>query len=157
MLINSISSFPVSDHKPNLASLRFPSLSASLVWEKICRIGRHINALRLPIADGLSLSLEMAVIWNLKQPYVLWKGCKFLYTAATDPCLYVVCTHHINPSPNVFFHRADWESTGHTNIYASGPASYAHSYKTSASLPYRDMWSMAGPVSHLSGTQECAY
>ncbi|KAG8895541.1 hypothetical protein FRB99_000489, partial [Tulasnella sp. 403] len=37
--------------------------------------------------------------------------------------------------------------TGHTNLYESGPAIWAHSFRSNSSLPYRDLWSMFGPGS----------
>ncbi|KAG8868630.1 hypothetical protein FRB97_002139, partial [Tulasnella sp. 331] len=81
------------------------------------------------VGQNLMDRIELSVVWTTNQSYVLENGCIFGYTEATDPCLKA------------------WDTDGHTNLYSSGPAIYAHSYQSNTSLPYRDMWSMGGPGS----------
>ncbi|KAJ7144319.1 GMC oxidoreductase-domain-containing protein, partial [Mycena epipterygia] len=63
-----------------------------------------------PVVDlpGVGTNLqdhdEVATVWSMKENYTLLDGCTFLYTTETDPCLKA------------------WETSGHQNVYAFGPA-----------------------------------
>ncbi|KAG8712955.1 hypothetical protein FRC09_019289 [Ceratobasidium sp. 395] len=78
------------------------------------------------VGANLQDRIEMTVVWRLNKNHTLLNGCLFGDTFA-DPCL------------------KDWALNGHTNVYSSGPAVWAHAYKSSPSLPYLDVWSMWGP------------
>ncbi|KAG8682825.1 hypothetical protein FRC08_014701 [Ceratobasidium sp. 394] len=78
------------------------------------------------VGANLQDRIEMTIVWRLKQNHTLLNGCLFGDTFA-DPCL------------------KEWAEGGHKNVYSSGPAVWAHAYKSSASLPYLDVWSMWGP------------
>ncbi|KAJ7603958.1 hypothetical protein DFH06DRAFT_1349796 [Mycena polygramma] len=73
--------------------------------------------------------IEMTVVWEVKQNYTLFQGCTFGDTLGADPCL------------------KEWANGGHENVYSSGPAVWAHVYKSDPSLEYLDVWSMWGPGS----------
>ncbi|KAG9079749.1 hypothetical protein FRC06_007511 [Ceratobasidium sp. 370] len=78
------------------------------------------------VGANLQDRVEMTIVWRLKQNHTLLNGCLFGDTFA-DPCL------------------KEWAQGGHKNVYSSGPAVWAHAYKSSSSLPYLDVWSMWGP------------
>ncbi|CAK5273933.1 unnamed protein product [Mycena citricolor] len=79
------------------------------------------------VGSNLQDRIEMTVIWEMKKNFTLFNGCKFTDSMAVDPCL------------------DTWSQDGHSNIYSSGPAVWAHTYRSNESLPYLDMWSMWGP------------
>jgi choline dehydrogenase len=70
------------------------------------------------IGTNLQDRIEMTVIWQMKQNYTLFKGCTFGDSMATDPCL------------------QEWAEGGHENVYSSGPAVWAHAYKSDPALEY---------------------
>ncbi|CAE6452223.1 unnamed protein product [Rhizoctonia solani] len=78
------------------------------------------------VGANLQDRIEMTIIWKLKQNHTILNGCLFGDTL-NDPCL------------------KTWSEQGHNNVYSSGPAFWAHAYKSSSSLPYLDVWSMWGP------------
>ncbi|KAJ7602933.1 choline dehydrogenase [Mycena polygramma] len=73
--------------------------------------------------------IEMTVVWEVKRNYTLFQGCTFGDSMGADPCL------------------KEWANGGHENVYSSGPAVWAHVYKSDPSLEYLDVWSMWGPGS----------
>ncbi|KAJ7799744.1 hypothetical protein B0H14DRAFT_3491304 [Mycena olivaceomarginata] len=79
------------------------------------------------VGTNLQDRIEMTVIWELKKNYTLFDGCTFQDSEATDPCL------------------KEWAQGGHENVYSSGPAVWAHVYKSDPALEYLDVWSMWGP------------
>ncbi|KAJ7743936.1 choline dehydrogenase [Mycena maculata] len=79
------------------------------------------------VGSNLQDRIEMTVIWELKENYTLFEGCTFQDNMADDPCLEA------------------WANDGHTNLYSSGPAVWAHVYKSNETLDYLDVWSMWGP------------
>ncbi|KAJ7147501.1 choline dehydrogenase [Mycena crocata] len=79
------------------------------------------------VGANLQDRIEMTVVWKLKQTYTLFADCTFQDSMAADPCL------------------KEWANGGHDNLYSSGPAVWAHAYKSNAALPYLDVWSMWGP------------
>ncbi|KAF8170651.1 hypothetical protein K438DRAFT_1982527 [Mycena galopus ATCC 62051] len=79
------------------------------------------------VGANLQDRIEMTVVWELKENYTLFQGCTFQDSPSTDPCL------------------KEWIQGGHENVYSSGPAVWAHVYKSNESLPYLDVWSMWGP------------
>ncbi|KAK7018554.1 choline dehydrogenase [Favolaschia claudopus] len=81
------------------------------------------------IGTNLQDRIEMTVVWKMQKNYTLFQGCTFGDNPATDPCL------------------KQWLEDGHRNVYSSGPAVWAHAYKSSPSLEYLDVWSMWGPGS----------
>ncbi|KAH7335695.1 hypothetical protein B0J17DRAFT_51152 [Rhizoctonia solani] len=78
------------------------------------------------VGANLQDRIEMTIVWKLKQNHTILNGCLFGDTFK-DPCL------------------KTWAEQGHNNVYSSGPAFWAHAYKSSSSLPYLDVWSMWGP------------
>ncbi|KAJ7074465.1 choline dehydrogenase [Mycena amicta] len=78
------------------------------------------------VGANLMDRIEMTVIWQLKKNHTLFDGCTFKDSVSQDPCL------------------EQWSET-HDNIYSSGPAVWAHAYRSQESLPYLDVWSMWGP------------
>ncbi|KAJ7186699.1 choline dehydrogenase [Mycena filopes] len=81
------------------------------------------------VGTNLQDRIEMTVIWQMKKNYTLFKGCTFQDSIAADPCL------------------DEWAHDGHSNVYSSGPAVWAHAYRSDESLEYLDVWSMWGPGS----------
>ncbi|KAJ6610435.1 hypothetical protein B0H10DRAFT_2060795 [Mycena sp. CBHHK59/15] len=79
------------------------------------------------VGANLQDRIEMTVVWELKKNYTLFEGCKFGDSMAADPCL------------------EEWATGGHSNLYSSGPAVWAHVYKSNEALEYLDVWSMWGP------------
>ncbi|KAG9125263.1 hypothetical protein FRC07_008332 [Ceratobasidium sp. 392] len=78
------------------------------------------------VGANLQDRIEMTLVWKLKQNHTVLNGCLW-GDDNSDPCL------------------KEWAEHGHQNAYSSGPAIWAHAYKSSHSLPYLDVWSMWGP------------
>ncbi|KAG9049594.1 hypothetical protein FS837_009794 [Tulasnella sp. UAMH 9824] len=80
------------------------------------------------VGQNLQDRVEETTVFTLKKPHVVFQNCTFGYDPAKDPCL------------------AEWFANGRKNLYAAGAALYAWSYKSSPSLPYRDVWNFWGPA-----------
>ncbi|KAF7361223.1 Choline dehydrogenase [Mycena sanguinolenta] len=96
----------------------------------------QLSALSIPVvkdAPGVGANLqdriEMTVVWEMKDNFTLFDGCTFQDSTSDDPCL------------------EEWIEGGHENVYSSGPAVWAHVYKSNETLEYLDVWSMWGPGS----------
>ncbi|KAF7350755.1 Choline dehydrogenase [Mycena sanguinolenta] len=94
----------------------------------------QLSAFSIPVvknASGVGANLqdriEMTVIWELKDNFTVFEGCTFQDNPSDDPCL------------------EEWIQDGHQNVYSSGPALWAHVYKSDETLEYLDVWSMWGP------------
>ncbi|KIO26706.1 GMC oxidoreductase [Tulasnella calospora MUT 4182] len=80
------------------------------------------------VGQNLQDRVEQTTVFTVKKPHLIFQNCTFGYDPAKDPCL------------------AEWFANGRKNVYAASPALYASSYKSSPSLPYRDVWNFWGPA-----------
>ncbi|KAG8714560.1 hypothetical protein FRC09_017494 [Ceratobasidium sp. 395] len=78
------------------------------------------------VGANLQDRIEMTLVWKLQKNHTVLNGCRW-GDDFSDPCL------------------KEWAEQGHLDAYSSGPAVWAHAYKSSPSLPYLDVWSMWGP------------
>jgi choline dehydrogenase len=80
------------------------------------------------VGQNLIDRVEISIVYDTKADWVLFKGCTFGDSTATDPCL------------------ADWATNGHHGLYSAGPGLWANMRKSNSSLPYLDIWTHWAPA-----------
>ncbi|KAG8926720.1 hypothetical protein FRC02_008712 [Tulasnella sp. 418] len=83
------------------------------------------------VGQNLQDRVEETTVFHLKKDHRVFANCTFGYDPETDPCL------------------NEWYTGGRKNLYSAGAALWAWSYKSNASLPYRDVWNFWGPAQFL--------